>query len=107
MLANAGTIADNNLFTIFTGLALVAGVKFAMFDGAKEHGLVVVEGRFELMQPEEAEEEEPKVFEISEDGKRYGGAFAERRDLVEHVEKNPPKERVMARLAKAVTSTLS
>ena len=59
-----------------------------MFDPCKEHDLIVVEGRFEVKpEPEEDEEEDgPKEFEMPDDGKRYGGAFKARADLLEKYE---------------------
>ena len=56
----------------------------ATYNPHKEMGLVMVEGRPELP-PEDEEEEEPKEFEMPDDGKRYGGAFVARPDLVKRV----------------------
>lgn len=55
--------------------AVFQGVRLLMYDPLKENGLVVIEGRIEVKPEEEEEEEEIKFFEISDDGKRYGGAF--------------------------------
>ena len=65
-------------------MAGVAGLfaKFSSADPLKdEYGqakYIMVEGRMELKPPPEEDEEEddgPKEFELSDDGKRYGGAF--------------------------------
>lgn len=70
--------------------AAVMTAKITYMDPVKDDPrFIVSEGRLELKPVEEEEEEDysEKVFELPEDGKKYGGAFMVRADLVEKLEK--------------------
>lgn len=80
---------------VLSAACVVALAQYSMFDPIKsDSNYIIVEGRLEKKPEEDEDEEEddgPSEFAMPDDGKRYGGAFVAREDLLKAYEDKSAK----------------